>query len=77
MKIRGENLLNFEGRRGGKECKPCRSRRMLQDEPTLAIVAVVQPRTRRQLDNRLDAATLVTGASAASASAASASAASA
>ena len=33
-------LLNFRNRSGAKECIFCRSRKMLQNEPTLAIAAV-------------------------------------
>ena len=33
-------LLKFPGLRGAKECKSCRSRKMLKNAPTLAIVAV-------------------------------------
>ena len=33
-------LLKFRDLSGAKECKSCRSRKMLQNEPLVAIVAV-------------------------------------
>ena len=49
-----ENLLNFSGRSGAKECKSCRAQKMLQNAPFLAIVAVDtdenEPPKVRQLD---------------------------
>ena len=33
-------LLKFRDLSGAKDCKTCRSRKMLKNEPTLAIVAV-------------------------------------
>ena len=50
-----ENLLNFSGRSGAKECKSCRAQKMLQNAPFLVIVAVDtdenEPSRVRQLDN--------------------------
>ena len=52
-----ENLLNFSGRSGAKECKSCIAQKdlMLQNAPFLAIVAVDtdenEPPKVRQLDN--------------------------
>ena len=39
-KIFDEILINFRIRSGAKECRSCRSRKMLQNAPTNAIVAV-------------------------------------
>ena len=54
-KICDENLLNFSGRSGAKECKSCRAQKMLQNAPFLAIVAVDtdenEPPKVRQLDS--------------------------